>query len=61
MKQGNFSTMSQPALGMTSSGGGYRALLEGSGVVQGFDGRDSTSNVNGLYQALTYESGLSGT
>lgn len=59
-KQGKFSTNSQPVLGLTSSGGGYRALLEGAGVVQGFDGRDSTAKVSGLYQGLTYESGLSG-
>lgn len=59
-KQGKFSTSSQPTVGFTSSGGGYRALLETAGVVQAFDGRDSTFNTSGLYQGLTYEAGLSG-
>lgn len=59
-KQGSFSNDSQPTVGLTSSGGGYRALLEAAGVHQAFDARDSNSSVSGLYQALTYESGLSG-
>lgn len=49
-----------PTLGMTSSGGGYRALLCGAGVHQAFDGRDSNVSTSGLYQAMTYEAGLSG-
>lgn len=32
----------------------------GAGVIQGFDERDSNSSTSGLYQALTYQSGLSG-
>ncbi|KAF2159402.1 hypothetical protein M409DRAFT_60867 [Zasmidium cellare ATCC 36951] len=59
-KQGRFNTNSLPSVGLASSGGGYRALLEGAGVVQAFDGRDGNSSVSGLYQGLTYESGLSG-
>ncbi|KAK1073129.1 hypothetical protein LTR74_002095 [Friedmanniomyces endolithicus] len=59
-RQGNFSTSSLPTVGFTSSGGGYRALLETAGVVQAFDGRDSKFNVSGLYQGLVYEAGLSG-
>ncbi|KAK4546539.1 hypothetical protein LTR36_001756 [Oleoguttula mirabilis] len=59
-KQGNFSTSSLPALGFTSSGGGLRALLETAGVVQAFDNRDSNLSTSGVYQALTYEAGLSG-
>lgn len=59
-KQGNFSTASQPTVAMTSSGGGYRALLCTAGVVQALDGRDSSSTTSGLYQALTYQAGLSG-
>ncbi|KAI9719488.1 MAG: hypothetical protein M1828_006195 [Chrysothrix sp. TS-e1954] len=49
-----------PTIAFTSSGGGLRALLETAGVHQTFDERDSTSSVAGVYQALTYESGLSG-
>jgi lysophospholipase len=49
-----------PTIGLTSSGGGYRALLCGAGVHQAFDARDSNVSTSGLYQALTYEAGLSG-
>ncbi|KAF2140794.1 uncharacterized protein K452DRAFT_359788 [Aplosporella prunicola CBS 121167] len=49
-----------PTLGLTSSGGGLRALLCGAGVVQGMDGRDGNYSTSGLYQALTYHAGLSG-
>lgn len=59
-KQGKFNTTSLPAVGMTSSGGGDRALLEAAGVTQAFDARDSSSSVAGIYQSLTYQAGLSG-
>jgi lysophospholipase len=59
-KQGTFSTSSQPVVGFSSSGGGYRALLETAGVVQGFDSRDSSVGTSGVYQGLTYQAGLSG-
>ncbi|KAJ9219823.1 hypothetical protein DTO169C6_7814 [Paecilomyces variotii] len=49
-----------PTLGLAVSGGGYRSLLVGAGVIQGFDERDSNISTSGLYQALTYQSGLSG-
>ncbi|KAL1848258.1 Lysophospholipase 1 [Paecilomyces lecythidis] len=51
---------SLPTLALATSGGGYRSLLVGAGVIQGFDERDSNSSTSGLYQALTYQSGLSG-
>lgn len=35
-------------------------MLAGAGVIQGLDGRDSSVSTSGLYQALTYQSGLSG-
>lgn len=59
-RQGSFNTSSLPTVGFASSGGGLRALLETAGVVQGFDIRDSNLNTSGVYQGLTYESGLSG-
>lgn len=59
-KQGSFSNGSQPIVALASSGGGYRALLAGAGVIKAFDARDSNTSVSGLYQALTYQSGLSG-
>jgi len=59
-KQGSFSNDSQPIVALASSGGGYRALLAGAGVIKAFDARDSNTSVSGLYQALTYQSGLSG-
>jgi lysophospholipase len=45
---------------LSTSGGGYRSLLVGAGIIQGLDDRDSNISTSGLYQALTYESGLSG-
>lgn len=50
-----------PLIALTSSGGGYRAQLSGAGVIKGFDGREAAqTEVSGLYQAVTYEAGLSG-
>lgn len=49
-----------PAVALTSSGGGFRALLAGAGVIRAFDGRDSNVSTSGLYQGLTYHSALSG-
>jgi lysophospholipase len=49
-----------PIVAMASSGGGYRAMLLGAGVIQALDDRDSDSALNGVYQALTYHAGLSG-
>ncbi|EME48389.1 hypothetical protein DOTSEDRAFT_141428 [Dothistroma septosporum NZE10] len=53
-----------PNIGIAISGGGYRAMLNGAGVVQAMDSRtpNSTSagQIGGLLQAATYLSGLSG-
>lgn len=53
-----------PNIGIAISGGGYRAMLNGAGVIEAFDSRtpNSTSKgqVGGLLQASTYLSGLSG-
>jgi lysophospholipase len=49
-----------PTLALTTSGGGYRSLLCGAGVIQGYDIRDSNVSTSGLYQAFTYQAGLSG-
>ncbi|KAJ6102325.1 hypothetical protein N7486_004752 [Penicillium sp. IBT 16267x] len=49
-----------PTLALTTSGGGYRTLLTGAGVIQGLDARDSNISTSGLYLAFTYQSGLSG-
>lgn len=59
-KQGSFCTTNLPVVGLASSGGGQRALLETAGVVQAFDIRESDEKVGGIYQALTYQSALSG-
>ena len=45
---------------LTTSGGGYRSLLSGAGVIQGLDSRDSDVSTSGLFQGLTYQAGLSG-
>lgn len=51
-----------PVVALTSSGGGYRAMLSGAGFIKGIDAREAGtgSSVAGLYQALTYHAGLSG-
>lgn len=59
-RQGSFGNSSQPTVALASSGGGYRALLAGAGVIKAFDAREGSNEVSGLYQALTYQSGLSG-
>lgn len=53
-------TTNLPLVGFTVSGGGLRSLLEGAGVMQGFDSRDSNVGTSGVYQGLTYHAGLSG-
>ena len=47
---------------MSSSGGGYRALLGGAGVIQAFDGREQAirTSFSGLLQGITYQTGTSG-
>jgi lysophospholipase len=54
----DISNVEQVAL--TTSGGGYRSLLSGAGVIRGLDSRDSNVSTSGLFQALTYQAGLSG-
>ena len=49
-----------PTIALTSSGGGFRATLSGAGTVQALDGRDTAVSTSGLYQAISYHSGLSG-
>lgn len=49
-----------PTIALTSSGGGFRATLSGAGTVQALDIRDTLVSTSGLYQAITYHSGLSG-
>ncbi|KAI5276728.1 lysophospholipase [Aureobasidium subglaciale] len=56
----SFTTTDLPTVGLVLSGGGYRALLSGAGLIQGLDARDSDLSTSGLYQAMTYETSLSG-
>lgn len=52
-----------PRLGFALSGGGLRAMLVGTGTLQGFDGRNETANqrgTGGLLQLAEYVAGLSG-
>ena len=55
-----FETSKLPTVALATSGGGYRSMLTGAGVIQGFDSRDSNTGTSGLLQGLTYQSGLSG-
>ncbi|KAF2185317.1 hypothetical protein K469DRAFT_726844 [Zopfia rhizophila CBS 207.26] len=58
----NASTL--PIIAIAVTGGGYRALMHGAGVISAFDNRTSNStlpgNIGGLLQASTYLSGVSG-
>ncbi|CCF57144.1 hypothetical protein KAFR_0C01510 [Kazachstania africana CBS 2517] len=52
-----------PKIGFAASGGGYRAMLNGAGMLSAFDNRTRGANEHGyggLLQAATYLSGLSG-
>ena len=60
--QSNVSNL--PNIGVAVSGGGYRAMLNGAGVIEAFDSRTpnstSTGQLGGLLQSATYLSALSG-
>lgn len=53
-----------PNIGISVSGGGYRALMNGAGFIAAADNRTrnstNTGQIGGLLQATTYLSGLSG-
>lgn len=60
----NVSTEQPPNVAIAVSGGGYRAMLTGAGVVKAFDSRTPVSSgagqLGGLLQSATYLAGLSG-
>ena len=60
--QNNISSL--PNIGIAISGGGYRAMLTGAGVLEAFDNRtpnsSSAGQLGGLLKAETYLAGLSG-
>lgn len=50
-----------PTIGLVDGGGGFRGFLMSAGVHKAFDSNERTKTpMSGLYQAITYESGLSG-
>lgn len=53
-----------PNIAVAASGGGYRALMNGAGVIEAFDSRTPNSTnagqLGGLLQSSTYLAGLSG-
>lgn len=52
-----------PRTAIAVSGGGYRAMLYGAGIMQGLDARNSTANdrgTGGILQRADYLAGLSG-
>ena len=49
-----------PTIGIATSGGGWRALLVGAGVIQALDSRTNSGRLGGLLQSSTYLAGLSG-
>ncbi|KAJ7178193.1 lysophospholipase [Mycena filopes] len=56
-------TLQLPGVGITTSGGGYRAAIFGAGVLNAFDGRNASSvtkGTGGLLQTATHLAGLSG-
>jgi lysophospholipase len=56
----NFTASKLPTIALVSSGGGYRSMMLGGGLIKTLDNRESNSTLAGLYQAITYHSGLSG-
>lgn len=64
LASGNGSNSSLPTIGIAISGGGYRSLMTGAGVVKAFDSRTpnatSAGQLGGLLQSATYVAGLSG-
>ncbi|EPE06180.1 lysophospholipase [Ophiostoma piceae UAMH 11346] len=58
------STANVPNIGISMSGGGYRALMNGAGFLAAADSRTpdqpSAGSISGLLQASTYLAGLSG-
>mgnify|MGYP003365539873 FL=1 len=54
---------SAPKIGIAASGGGYRAMLSGAGMISAMDNRTDGANehgLGGLLQGATYLAGLSG-
>jgi len=55
---------SLPNIAISASGGGYRAMLNGAGLLSAFDSRSDNAtapgHLGGLLQSATYLSGLSG-
>ena len=52
-----------PKIGIAASGGGYRAMLGGAGMISAMDNRTDGANehgLGGLLQSATYLAGLSG-
>lgn len=52
-----------PKIGIAASGGGYRAMLSGAGMISAMDNRTKGANehgLGGLLQSTTYLAGLSG-
>lgn len=60
----NVTTEQPPNVAIAVSGGGYRAMLIGAGVVKAFDSRtpgsSGTGQLGGVVQSSTYLAGLSG-
>jgi len=60
----NTNTSNLPNIAIAVSGGGYRALMNGAGVIQSFDSRENNAtasgHLGGLLQSATYLAGLSG-
>ncbi|CCE64873.1 hypothetical protein TPHA_0J00500 [Tetrapisispora phaffii CBS 4417] len=57
------SSASVPKIGIAASGGGYRAMLSGAGMIAAMDNRTEGANdvgLGGLLQSSTYLAGLSG-
>lgn len=61
----NTTNSSSKNVALAISGGGYRSLLVGAGVIKALDARENSTNssqslLSGLFQGTTYLSGLSG-
>lgn len=48
----DFNTTILPTVALAHSGGGYRTMLTGAGIIKAFDSRDSNVSTSGLLQSM---------
>lgn len=56
----SFDKNDAPTIGIAMSGGGYRSMLTGAGILSALDSRSSNTRLGGILQSTTYLAGISG-